>query len=357
METDRSDCNRRQFVRTVTGGLLGAGLSSSCRSWSHPAGQPKSVFDTRGVVLLSEDLTLEDWPERASRAGLTTIALHHQYSPRAVVDAVHSDGGRTFLETCRELGLEIEYELHAMKELLPRELFSKDPSLFRMDDHGQRTPDANLCVHSSDALEVVAEHAVALAESLRPTTSRYFLWGDDGASWCRCARCRDLLDSDQALILENHLWKVLHELDEDAQLAHLAYGNTLPAPAYLKPERGVFLEYAPIRRRYDIPYTAQIGMSDGLEMLDANLKVFRPESAQVLEYWLDVSRFSNWKRPATRLPWDREVFFRDLEAYSSRGIRHVTSFAAWVDADYVQRFGEPTFLGEYGAGLLGRARR
>ena len=88
-------------------------------------------------------------------------------------------------------------------------------------------------------------------------------------------------------------------------------------------------------------------------MLDANLEVFRAETAQVLEYWLDVSRFSQWRRPTVKLPWNREVFGADLDTYGSRGIRHITTFTAWVDADYVKRFGEPNFIGEYGAGLSG----
>jgi hypothetical protein len=312
-------------------------------------------FETRGVVLVPEDLTLQDWPERAQRAGLTTIGLHHGSSPRAVASALQSDEGQRFLERCRRLGLEIEYELHAMKELLPRDLFSKDPTLFRMNDNQERSPDAYLCVHSDRALDIVGEHAVALAQSLPPTTGRYFFWGDDGQPWCRCHKCRALSDSDQALLLENHLWKVLRGQDEKAQLAHLAYATTLGAPKQVTPAEGVFLEYAPMNRRYDVPYSRQAGPAQpyGLPMLDANLQVFRPETAQVLEYWLDVSRFSDWRRPAVRLPWNERVFVADLDAYGSRGIRHVTTFAAWVDADYQRRFGDPAFIEAYGAGLSG----
>jgi hypothetical protein len=40
--------------------------------------------------------------------------------------------------------------------------------------------------------------------------------------------------------------------------------------------------------------------------------VFPAGTAQVLEYWLDVSRFSQWKRPAVRLPWRRDVLEADL---------------------------------------------
>ena len=86
--------------------------------------------------------------------------------------------------------------------------------------------------------------------------------------------------------------KVLRDQDEKAQLAHLAHSHTLSAPMQVTPAQGVFLEYAPINRRYDIPYAQQTGLAqpDGLHMLDANLEVFRAETAQVLEYWLEMSR-------------------------------------------------------------------
>ena len=49
-----------------------------------------------------------------------------------------------------------------------------------------------------------------------------------------------------------------------------------------------------------------------------------------------------------KLPWRRDVLEADLATYASRGIRHVTSFAVYVDADYRRRYGEPGFIGEYG---------
>ena len=123
----------------------------------------------------------------------------------------------------------------------------------------------------------------------------------------------------------------------------------------VKPEPGVFLEYAPIKRRYDTPYEKQSepGQPDALSALDANLRVFPADTAQVLEYWLDVSRFSQWKRPAVKLPWRRDVVEADVATYAARGIRHVTSFAVYVDADYRRKHGEPTFIAEYGAALAG----
>jgi hypothetical protein len=62
-----------------------------------------------------------------------------------------------------------------------------------------------------------------------------------------------------------------------------------------------------------------------------------------------VSRFSGWKRPAVKLPWRRDVLESDLATYGSRGIRHVTSFAVYVDAEYRRLYGDPQFVAEYGA--------
>jgi len=342
--------SRRSVLSAGWLGMLGlVGMARRGNAGQAVPGEP--FFKTRGVVITPQDLTLGDWLERARHAGLTTIALHP--FPGLVLGFVRTDDGQKFLEKSHRLGLQVEYELHAMRELLPRSLFPKDKSLFRMNEKGERVADANLCVHSPSALDMAAENALKFARQLRPTTGRYFFWGDDGQPWCRCDRCRNLTDSDQALMFENHLMKTLRGIDSKASLAHLAYANTLSPPSGVKPEPGVFLEYAPIKRRYDIPYKQQItpDQPDGLSSLDANLKVFPAETAQVLEYWLDVSRFSGWKRPAVKLPWRRDVVEADLASYGSRGIRHVTSFAVYVDADYKKRYGEPEFIDEYGKAL------
>src|SRR5579872_2696117 len=234
---------RREFLSLAAMGAMGAALGG-CRS---PGGASMVGFETRGLVILPEDLSLCDWPDRAAQAGLNTIALHRGDSPQAVVRFIQLDAGQDFLGRCRRHGLRVEYELHAMKELLPRSLFATEPGLFRMDDRGRRTKSSNCCVHSARALEVIAENAIALDRVLRPTTGRYFLWGDDGQPWCRCPQCRGFSDSEQALLLENHLVRELQRhVNPRAQLAHLAYANTITTPRQVKPAPGVFLEFAPI---------------------------------------------------------------------------------------------------------------
>ena len=245
-----------------------------------------------------------------------------------------------------------------MKELLPRSRFAKNPECFRMDEKGNRNPDANCCAHSQAALDIAAENAVRIAKALRPTTGRYFFWGDDGRPWCSCPECKGLIPSEQALLVENRIVRALRGIDPRATLAHLAYTNTLSPPKLVKPKPGIFLEYAPIRRRYDLSYEKQSGPGhpDALSALDANMEVFPADTTQVLEYWLDVSRFSGWRRPAVKLPWRRDVLEADLATYASRGIRHITSFAVYVDAEYRRRYGEPGFIREYGE-ALSRVRR
>ena len=67
-------------------------------------GSGAAALLTRGVVLVPEDLTLADWPERARQAGLTTIGIHHQNSPQAVIDWIRADAGQRFLGTCGSSG-------------------------------------------------------------------------------------------------------------------------------------------------------------------------------------------------------------------------------------------------------------
>ena len=70
-----------------------------------------------------------------------------------------------------------------------------------------------------------------------------------------------------------------------------------------------------------------------LDAVDANLEVFGRKGAQVLDRrWLDVSRFSLWRREnVVGLPWNAQVLADDLHTYAVRGIRCITSFAVWID--------------------------
>jgi hypothetical protein len=344
--------DRRRFLAAATVAAVAAAVARPATA--RPGAAPRQALPTRGVVLYPFDLTLRDWPERARRAGLTTIALHAARRFDVLRDFIASREGRRFLRRCERSGIAVEFELHALGELLSRELHLKDPALFRIDDRGQRNADANCCPHSRTALEIIAGKAVEWAHIFKPTTQRYFYWPDDGAQWCRCDNCRELSASEQALLVENHILRALRAQDSRATLAHISYAHTLPAPRRVAPAAGVFLEFAPIRRDYrwsighrDAPTKRQGSGPDPetnggyLDVLAENLGVFGADSAQVLEYWLDASLFSGWKRPAVRVPWDAALCRADVAAYRALGVQHFTTFATFVDADYAQRHGDP----------------
>lgn len=337
-----------------TTAAAGYGIAVPCLAEPSSGNAKEPFFLTRGVVVVLSDLRTLDWPERAKRAGLTTVGTH--IFPHEIAAYIQRDEGQKFLEKCRSLGVQVEHELHAMSDLLPRSLFDKAPAMFPMNEQGERVRDFNLCVHSPAALDVVRENAEKYTGILRSTTGRYFYWIDDGRPMCRCPKCRELSDSDQALVLEHEILGAIRKVDARATLAHLAYARTMVAPTQIKPKPGIFLEFAPIERRYDVPFSRDPAQRRLLEAIDANLEWFGREGAQALEYWLDLSRFSGWKREnVKRIPWHGEAFLADLDTYAQRGVRHVTTFAAWIDGDYVRRFGNPP-LDEYGGGLLRKGK-
>ncbi|MGI9456095.1 MAG: hypothetical protein ACR2NU_06000, partial [Aeoliella sp.] len=134
-------------------------------------------------------------------------------------------------------------------------------------------------------------------------------------------------------------------------------------PKQVNPEEGIFLEFAPIHRDFTKSIAERDAKTNGthpgpktngeyLDILAANMETFGADSTQVLEYWLDVSLFSGWTRPAVKVPWNEAVFKNDIATYRNLGVRHFTTFATYIDADYVKMHGDPQpILGSYGKGL------
>lgn len=330
--------------------------------------QPKVFFDARvdrdswfgmrGVVLSVEDLETAPWPEIAARNGINTIGTH--ITPSQVLEFISSEKGKAFVESSSRLGIDVEHQLHAMGDLLPRTLFEEDSTMFRMDKEGRRVADFNCCPHSGKALDVIASNAARFAAALPATNHRYYFWLDDNSEPCFCPLCRDYSASEQALIVENRMLEAVREVDPEATLAHLAYQETMRPPVKVRPAEGIFLEFAPIERQWDRPLTdpdapgrkGRMSHREVLELLDANLNVFPVETAVILEYWLDVSLASGWKKPAVELPWRPGVFITDLGVYKSRGLRNITSFAVYMDSTYFDVYPGEKSLKDYGT-ILG----
>jgi hypothetical protein len=299
------------------------------------------IFERRGIVFTPGDLDGPDWVPLLAGAGLNLVALHGGVDE--VVAFTKSASGRRFLAEAEAAGLAREYELHAMSWLLPRELFAEHADWFRMDRHGERQADANLCPSHPGALAQVTARAVELAERLPPSTDRYYFWPDDAGAWCHCEACRAVTPSDQQVLVMNAVVGALQTIRREARLSCLAYANCLPAPAAVTPAPGLFLEYAPIMRCYrhalaDPTCALNREHAAGLPPL---LNQFGLEGAQVLEYWLDASMFSGWRRPARPVPLRPELLTADLQFYAGLGFRSATTFGVFLDAEYFAAYGAP----------------
>jgi hypothetical protein len=306
-------------------------------------------FDRRGIVLAPSDLDglTERWLDWMSEGRLNVLGLHS--GVEGLVEFVDSPEGSRCLASARSRGIAVEFEIHALGQLLPGSLFAARPDWFRANDDGDRVADANFCVSNDEALGYVAEQAVAVAKRLPSETNLYYLWADDAQPWCRCDMCRELSPSDQNLIAMNAMANALHGYDHNARLAYLAYWNTLTPPTVVRPSAHIFLEYAPIKRNSaksldDPDDAANAEHADNLRRL---VKAFDMTDAKVLEYWMDASRYSNWRRPSVKIPFDGDVWRRDATFYASLGFRSATSFGVFIDAEYVERFGTPPVT-EYG---------
>jgi hypothetical protein len=313
---------------------------------------PGVSFTRRGIVLSPGELEEPGWVPRMAAAGLNLLGLHADVD--GVLAYVESAPGRAFLQAARAAGRDVEYELHALGWLLPRDRFTAHPDWFRMDRHGVRRPDVNLCPSHPEALAVASDRARELAERLCPTTDRYYLWADDGGLWCHCDACRGLSDADQNLTVMNALLAGLRRRRPAARLACLAYLNALAPPEQVRPAAGLFLEYAPIGRcfRHALADPACALNRPLLAGLPPLMTAFGADGAQVLEYWLDSSLFSGWKRPAARIPFSRAVLAADLATYARLGFRSVTTFGVYLDREYLALHGEPP-VQEYGECLRG----
>lgn len=309
----------------------------------------------RGIVLMPSDFSL-DWVSRMKASGLNLLGFHMSQSANDLLPFLASDKGRAVLAAAREAGVDVEYEIHALSLLLPRGEFESHPDWFRMDMRGARVADGNLCPANERAMDIVRRNVRELAARLAPTTNRYFFWPDDGKLWCHCPACQGLSDSDQNVLVMNAILSALREVNPKATLACLSYHNTLAPPESVRPDKGLFLEWAPIGRCYRHAICdpkCSVNRHHLAGLMDM-LNVFDPSEAQALEYWMDASMFSRWKRPSVRLPFLKEVMERDVEHYRSLGIRSITSFGCYLDEDYVKMHGEPP-IGEYGSLLSGAA--
>ncbi len=301
----------------------------------------------RGILIHPEELN-KKWVDRIADSGLDVLGIHPVGGSKAgqsfvyLSECVQSPDFRKLLDYAEQRGLEIEYEIHAAQYLMPRELFREHPEYFRMDEEEKRNPDKNFCVSSKEGMEVVAQRAVELAKMLYKSCPVFYFWLDDIRNKeCHCPECRKYSASDQQLIFVNRALREIRKEIPDAKMAYLAYYDCIRVPEKVLPEKGVFLEYAPIEK-YRLHISGDPSLAEEeKQMLKPLLSYFGSEDSKVLEYWLDNSLFSEWKKPPKPFVCDAETTKKEIAEYRRIGFEDIGTFGCYLGEDYEALYGEP----------------
>lgn len=309
------------------------------------------MVNRRGVVIHPYELD-EKWLNTMAELNLNVLGLHPVGGAKAneTLDALLQSREKLqpLLERAKQLGITVEYEMHSLSWLLPRTLYERHPDWFRMDDKGQRIPDFNICASNEAALEYLTDRAQELASLLPTEDHLYYFWIDDVSGYrCHCPKCAKLTASDQQLILVNAIQKGVRKSDPLGKTAYLAYLDAIKTPQNVKPEKGIFLEFAPIRRKTDIPINSPDCSENQMEIADLEklLAFFGKEDAKVLDYWTDNSLFSRWTYPPQPFTLNSEVMRQDVQYYEKLGFDSITAFACYLGEDYRKLYSCPDLSG------------
>lgn len=307
-----------------------------------------------GSVLIHPDELDNTWIDRCAALGIPRLGLHPvggQHAHESMADLLaklETPEYRALLDRAAELGIEIEYEMHAGRYLMPLSAFAEHPEWQRMNEAGERVSDLNFCVTNDDALNFYAKNAAVAAKKLYRSTNRFFFWMDDAkGGGCHCENCRKLSPSDQQLHVANRVLAEIKKEIPDATFAYLGYVDCLVPPTTVKPADGIFLEYAPIERDFHKPIYSQDAEKNRIqnEHLAALLKLFGTETAKVLDYWLDNSLYSGWTKPPKPFTEDKDVVKADIAYYKDLGFTDMSTFACYLGPDYIELHGDPDITG------------
>lgn len=300
-------------------------------------------MNKRGIIILYTDFS-RDWLPLLRVCGINTLGLHALYCNGGVeglVKWLSNEEVRKDIEFFEENGIEVEYEMHALDWLLPRSLFAAHPDWFRMNDIGERTKDWNCCVSNEEGLSYIESSAFRYAKLLAQKSHNYYIWRDDTKDGlCHCELCRKYNGADQNMLVMKYILKGIKQYDPQAKLSFLTYQDSFDVPL-ITPDKDMFLEFAPIERNHFVSITARDTQNEkNREILERLLKIFPAETAQALEYFLDVSLFCQWQREkAGPLQIDEKRLNADVAYYSSLGIKNISTFAAFMDCEWLHRYG------------------
>ena len=143
----------------------------------------------KGIVAVPDDFEGVDWISKAKSAGLNTLGIHSGGGKaHDIFVNLREFATPEFQRKVSEAGLDLEYELHASKNLMPDSWFEAHPEYFQQTQRSQiRVKDYNWCVSNSQTLKIIGESAANIIQRLPSSTHNYFLWACDApGQWCHC---------------------------------------------------------------------------------------------------------------------------------------------------------------------------
>ena len=293
----------------------------------------------KGFILAHHELD-ERMVERLKNSGADLIGIHPGGGETAaelldeMLEYLKTPGFTAKLAELESNGMEIEYELHALNWLLPKSVLDQNESWKRVDGEGNRTHKYNFCVSAEGVLDYVSDRSYYLATQLGQKSHRYNIWMDDiKDGYCHCKKCSRLTASDQTMLFCVAVLRGLRRHDPEATQSFLAYFDTLEAPKNIPHTEGIFLEFAPIEK-----WT--VGAEHEMKAIPELLAYFGDGDAKVLEYWVDNSLFSKWKKPPVKCPFDPERMKKDVKLYREAGFKDMTSFGLYLGKEYTDLYGE-----------------
>ena len=306
------------------------------------------MLKERGIIIHPQECG-DYFASRLEETHLNVLGVHPEGGTAAhasmenCIKMLETDEWRHFRRRMDKAGIAVEFEMHALSWILNRSLFDKHKEWFRMNEDGVRVPEFNCCASNPDVLDYIRERSAELARIFHPDTDKYYFWIDDVASAsCQCEKCRALSPSDQALTLYNAIADGLSSVNSRAKQSYLAYYATLTVPTNVKNRDNVFLEFAPLARDFDVSLFDESRKKNysQVKTLPALLDFFGRDDAKVLEYWMDNSLFSGWKKPPKELHFNAKTCEADVNRYKELGFTSITSFGCFLGEDYRDLYGD-----------------
>ena len=312
------------------------------------------MLKERGIIIHPQECG-DYFASRLEETHLNVLGVHPEGGTAAhasmenCIKMLETDEWRHFRRRMDKAGIAVEFEMHALSWILNRRLFDKHKEWFRMNEDGVRVPEFNCCASNPDVIDYIRERSAELARIFHPDTDKYYFWIDDVASAsCQCEKCSALSPSDQALTLYNAIADGLSSVNSRAKQSYLAYYATLPVPTNVIKRDNVFLEFAPLARDFDVSLFDESREKNysQVKTLPALLDFFGRDDAKVLEYWMDNSLFSGWKKPPKELHFNAKTCEADVNRYKELGFTSITSFGCFLGEDYRDLYGDAD-LSEY----------